>query len=104
MATRLQIILRNPITIVKDHGVGGGQVYAETSGAPTHQELKAIRVGFTIASDGLLTQLPTKAAVYALHGLEYELVILTRVFDVQFELFALSEFGNYLIFGFFIFV
>ena len=63
---RLQVVLRIPVRVVDDDGVGGGQVDAEAARARTQQEGEAVRVGLGVAIDGLLAQFAADATIDAL--------------------------------------
>jgi len=74
---RLQVILRIPVAVVDDDGVGGRQVDAEAARPRAQQEHELVAVGLAVAVDGLLALLAANAAVDALVGeaLEHQVVL-----------------------------
>ena len=62
----LQVVLRVPVRVEDDAGVGGGEVDAQATGPRTQQEDEAVRVGLTEAVDGRLPHVPPHAPVNAL--------------------------------------
>ena len=56
MATSLglQIVLRVPVTVVNDDGVGSRQIDTQTAGFGAEQENESIRIWFTVTIDGSL--------------------------------------------------
>lgn len=62
----LQVVLRVPVGVEDDAGVGGGEVDAQASGAGAQQEDEAVRVWLAEAVDGRLAQVPPHSTVDAL--------------------------------------
>lgn len=59
----LQVVLRVPVRVEDDAGVGRRQVNAQAARSGAQQEDEALRVGFAEAVDGGLPQVPSHAAV-----------------------------------------
>ena len=59
----LQVVLRVPVRVEDDAGVGGGEVDAQAPGARAQQEDEAVRVGLTEAVDGRLSEVAAHPAV-----------------------------------------
>ena len=59
----LQVVLRVPVRVEDDAGVGGGEVDAQATGPRTQQEDEAVRVGLTEAVDGRLPEVTPHPAV-----------------------------------------
>lgn len=65
LLTHLQVVLRVPVRVKDNAGVSSGQVDPQSSCSGAQEKNKAVRVRFTEAVDGGLSQIPTHAAVDA---------------------------------------
>lgn len=63
MATHLQVILRVPVRVEDDTGVGRSQVDSESSGTSTQKEDKAVRVRARKPINSSLAQIPSHSAI-----------------------------------------
>lgn len=63
LRVHLQVILRVPVWVEYDTGVGGGEVDAQTSCSCTEEEHEAVRVHFTEAIDGSLPEIASNSPI-----------------------------------------
>ena len=70
---RLKIVLRVPVRVEDDDGVGCGEVDAQTSGSRRQQETEVFRVGRVEVVHGLLAEFTLDGAVQSLRQVTVQL-------------------------------